>query len=169
MKHTKISADKVRIGQVRYFDTTVNASEIPEEKAYAFLVNINGTYVNPFNPLEEVPVYDRVNYTNSLSNGESYGTKIKLVNGEVKDGMCYILEKKDGRDIFDKEMVTLNDMKDYMLKTTDFFVDRMEAVNDGRLKPKELAYRYAQMEDDYIKKMKLDIYLQREKEKVKIK
>lgn len=169
MKHTKISADKVRIGQVRYFDTEVNASEIPEEKAYAFLVDVNGTYINPFNPLEEVPVYDRVNYTNTLSNGETYGTKIVLVNGEVKDGMCYILEKMDGRDIFDKEMVTLNDLKDYMLKSTDFFVDRMEAVNDGRLKPKELAYRYTQMQDDYIKKMKLDMYLNREDEKVKIK
>lgn len=165
MKHTKISADKVRIGQIRYFDVERNASEIPEEKAYAFLVNVNGVYINPFNPLEEVPVYDRVNYTNTLSNGESFGTKIKLVNGEVREGMCYILEKMNGRDIFNKDMVTINDMKDYMLKSSDFFVDRMNAVNNGSLKPKELAYRYAQMEDDYIKKMKLDIYLKREKEK----
>lgn len=161
MGHTKISADKVRIGQIRYFDAEMNASEIPEEKAYAFLVDINGTYINPFNPLEEVPVYDRVNYTNTTLDGETYGTKIKLVNGEVQEGMCYILEKGDGRDIFDKDIVSLKDMEDYMFKSSDFFVDRLSAAKKRGLKPRDMTYRYVQMEEDYIKKMYLDMYLNR--------
>ena len=170
MKHTKISADKVRIGQMRYFDKKGNGTEIPEEKAYAFLVNVNGVYINPFNPFEEVPVYDRTNYTNTTLDGVSYGTKIVLASGEVKDGPCYVLEKGDGREIFDKEEVTIKDLEDYMFASQDFFFDRMEVAKANRWKPKEMLYRYTQMGDDYIKMMNLDMYLSREEkaiEKVK--
>ena len=74
MRHTKISADKVRIGQMRYFDIERNGTEIPEDKAYAFLVKVNGVYINPFNPFEEIPVYDRTKYTNTtlLQQKDSY-------------------------------------------------------------------------------------------------
>ena len=168
MRHTKISADKVRIGQVRYFDMERNATEIPEDKAYAFLVNINGVYINPFSPLEEVPVYDRTNYTNTTLDGESFGTKIVLASGEVKEGFCYVLEKISGKEIFNKDIVTIRDLEDYMFDTNDFFFDRLTVGKDGRWKPREALYRYMQMEDDYIKKMKLDMYLNRE-EKIKTK
>ncbi len=170
MRHTKISADKVRIGQMRYFDIERNGTEILEDKAYAFLVKVNGVYINPFNPFEEIPVYDRTKYTNTTLDGESYGTKIELACGEVKEGPCYVLEKLDGRDIFDKEEITISDMEDYMFASQDFFFDRMEVAKNNRWKPKEMLYRYTQMGDDYIKMMNLDMYLSREEkaiEKVK--
>ncbi|MBR2679022.1 MAG: hypothetical protein IKE63_06355 [Bacilli bacterium] len=169
MRHTKISADKVRIGQVRYFDIERNATEIPEDKAYAFLINVNGVYINPFNPLEELPVYDRERGENYTLDGVPHGTKIKLVNGEVKEGPCYVLEKTDGREIFDKDIVTISDMEDYMFASNNFFVDRMDVAKANRWKPKEMLYRYFQMEEDYIQKMNLDMYLNREKEKVNTK
>ena len=170
MKHTKISADKVRIGQMRYFDMEGNGTEIPKEKGYAFLVNINGVYINPFSPFEEIPVYDRGREQNYTLDGEPYGTKIKIASGEVKEGPCYVLEKDDGREIFDKEEVTMKDLEDYMFASQDFFFDRMEVAKANRWKPKEMLYRYTQMSDDYIKLMNLDMYLnEKEKAVVKIK
>ena len=170
MRNTKIEANRLRLARLRYFDEVANAVEIPSEEAYAFLVDVHGTYINPFNPFEEVPVYDRTNYTNTTLDGVSYGTKIVLASGEVKDGPCYVLEKNDGREIFDKEEVTIKDLEDYMFASQDFFFDRMEVAKANRWKPKEMLYRYTQMSDDYIKLMHLDMYLNREEkalEKVK--
>ena len=169
MRNAKISADKVRIGQVRYFDIERNATEIPEDKAYAFLVNINGVYINPFSPLEEVPVYDRTDYSNYTLDGIPHGTKIVLASGKVKEGPCYVLKKISGKDIFNKEVVTIKDLEDYMFASEDFFFDRLTVVKDGRWKPKEMTYGYFQKENDYLKKMKLDMYLTREESVVKTK
>lgn len=175
MEHTKISADKVRIGQMRYFDMERNGTEIPEDKAYAFLVNIGGVYINPFDPLEEIPVYDRGREENYTLDGEPYGTKIKLVSGEVKEGLCYVLEKADGREIFDKEEVTMQDLVNYMLSSKDFFFDRINIDRDGHWNYRNswnygYNYRYTPelMRDDRIKRMNLFKYLNR-KEKTLVK
>ena len=56
-----------------------------------------------------------------------------------------------------------------MFASNNFFVDRMDVAKANRWKPKEMLYRYFQMEEDYIQKMNLDMYLNREKEKVNTK
>ena len=169
MKNKEISTDRVRLAQIRYFDVAENASEIPSEKAYAFLIKVNGVYINPFNPLEEVPVYDRLWYSNTTWEGREFGTKIVLAQGEVQEGKCYILEMEKGKDIFDKKSVTIKDLEDYMFKSDDFFADRLTVGKSKHWKPKELLRRYRQMEDDYIRELKLEEYLKREKPIKKIK
>ena len=164
MRHTNIEASRVRLAQVRYFNAKENASEIPEEKAYAFLVNVNGTYINPFNPLEEVPVYDRVWYGNVREDGESYGTKIVLVNGEVQEGVCYILESFDVRDIFEKEVISMKDIEDYMFDSDAYFIDRIELIENRKLNPMEKLRRNKKIVEDIEKGMKLKEYLIREKQ-----
>lgn len=169
MKNIEIDANRVRLAQIRYFDVEANASEIPMEKAYAFLVKVNGVYINPFNPLEEVPVYDRAWYSNTTLEGREFGTKIILAQGEVQEGKCYILEMEKGEKIFDKEVVTIKDLEDYMFQSDEFFVDRLTIGKKKPWKPKEMLSRYRQMENDYIKEMKLEAYLNREEEYQKIK
>lgn len=169
MRNKEISADKVRLAQVRYFDVEANASEIPEEKGYVFLVNINGTYINPFNPIEEVPVYDRTWYSNTTWAGREFGTKIVLVQGEVQEGICYILEWEKGKDIFDKDVVSLKEIEDYMFESDDFFIDRLEISRDRRWNPKEKLLRYKQIVEDARKGFILDEYLNREKGYQKVK
>lgn len=164
MRNERVDAKRLRVAQVRYFDVEKNASEIPEETAYVFLVNVNGTYINPFNPLEEVPVYDRAWYGNVTENGESYGTKIVLVNGEVQEGVCYILESFDVRDIFEKEVISMKDIEDYMFDSKLYFIDRIELNENRKLNPMEKLRRNKKIVEDIEKGMKLKEYLIREKQ-----
>lgn len=162
MKNIEIKANKVRLAQVRYFDVEENASEIPHEPAYAFLIKVNGVYINPFNPIEEVPVYERVWYSNTTWEGREFGTKIVLAQGEVQEGKCYILELEMGKKLFDKDMITIKDLEDYMFNSEDFFVDRLEVGKNKPWKPKEMLLRYKQMQSDYIKMLNLEEYLNKE-------
>ena len=45
MNDKVIEASRLRLAQVRYFDSKRRASEIPPMRAYTFLVNVNGTYI----------------------------------------------------------------------------------------------------------------------------
>ena len=41
MRNEKIKTSKIKLAQMRYFDAERNGSEIPVEKCYAFLIDIN--------------------------------------------------------------------------------------------------------------------------------
>ncbi len=125
MKKIMIDTKRIKLAKVTYFDTRYNGSAVPSVDAYAFLVNVNGTYVNPFNVAEELPVYDRVPYSNTTRDGDDFGTKIVLANGEVKDGPCYVIEKVNVEDYYDKKQMSLSMLEDCMLRSNNFFIDRM--------------------------------------------
>ncbi|MBQ6497202.1 MAG: hypothetical protein IJI58_00610 [Bacilli bacterium] len=163
MKNTEISVKNLYIGEIRCFNTALNLTYIPEkdQKGYAFLVDVNGVYINPFNPLEGLPVYSRTCYSSYTINGEPHGNKIEIAYGEVKDGKCYVIDYEKPEDIFDKDTVTIKDLEDYMFKADKFFVDRITIGKEG-CKPRDLLYRYVQMEKDCAKKMKLDMFLEEE-------
>lgn len=167
MRNTSVEADRVRLAKVRYFDEEENAVEIPVEEAYAFLVNVNGTYINPFNPLEEVPVYERAWYGNYTKDGEAYGTKIILKNGKVQEGMCYVLEKDSAKEIFEQDEISIKDMEEYILSSEKYFIDRLDITK--KFGPREKLLRYRQMTSDVENKLRLEEYLNREKIVQKIK
>ena len=125
MKNLEVDVSKVKLAQLRKYDIKRKASEIPEKKAYAVLVEVNGTYINALNPLEELPVYGRSPYANITSDGlHEYGNKIMLMNGEEKDGPCYILESTDMRYEFHKSRVSMKDIENYVLNSKSFFASK---------------------------------------------
>jgi len=149
-----INTKKLRLGQVRYFDTKTNSSEIPELSVYAFLYEVNGTYVNVLDFTRDYPVFDRYIYTNYASTGEAYGNKIQLVNGELKDGLCYILERGDASRLLGKDEVTLNDLLLYVINSDKFFIDRISLLEnvrgiDGFIVKRKLKEDYSKLDEFY--------------------
>lgn len=130
MSNSLIDTKRIKLGKVTFFDTEHNGTAVPSVDAYVFLVNVNGTYVNPFNVASELPVYDRVPYTNTTRDGEDFGTKIVLANGEVKDGPCYVIEKIDISSYYGKEQMSVDMLRDIMLKSDKFFVDRLGVLEE---------------------------------------
>ena len=126
MKNKGIDISKIRLAQIRYFDADRKGSLIPEERAYVFMVDIGGEYVNLFNPSENLPVYGRTPYSNTTRYGIEFGTKIVLLQGEIQNGPCYIIEKINPDDIFRKEEVTVEEIENYMLQSDRFFIDRID-------------------------------------------
>ena len=152
MRNIKVDASRVRLAQLRYFNLERNASEIPEIEAYAVLVDINGTYINVLNPLEELPILDRTPYTNVTPDGlHEFGNKLILVNGESQDGPCYVLEKGDLKGDLRREKVSVTDIENYVLDSKLFFVDRVELLEKERRLSNGKYYKDLYLED--IKKL----------------
>ena len=108
MKNYIIPVEKIKKAQLRFFDG--NGTEIPEIKAYAVLIKKKDSYINLFNFLEDCNVYDRLPYSNSTQSGEDYGTKIRLVAGEEKPGICYVLETKPMEELEGLRDIALMDL-----------------------------------------------------------
>ncbi len=124
--NNNIDAKRIRMGKITYFDVEHNGSLVPPIDTYVFMVNVNGTYINPFNLNMELPVYDRVPYSNTTRDGESYGTKIKHVQGEVENGPCIVLDKTDVGRLYGEEKISTDMLEEYMLRSDKFFIDRIE-------------------------------------------
>lgn len=122
----KIESERIRIGKITYFDVEHNGSLVPPVSAYVFMVNVNGTYINPFDLNMELPIYDRVPYSNTTRDGESYGTKIKHIQGEIENGPCVVLETTDVGRLYKEDEISTDMMEEYMLESDKFFVDRID-------------------------------------------
>ena len=125
MNEKMIDSKNIRLGRLTYFDTVHNGSAVPPVGAYVFMVK-DGLYYNPFDLTMDLPVYDRTPYTNTTKNGEDFGTKIVNVQGEVTDGLCVVLEKIDVGEYFGKEQMNLNMLKECILNSDSFFIDRIK-------------------------------------------
>ena len=148
MKNLEVDVSRIKLAQLRKYDARRKASEIPDKKAYAVMVEVNGTYVNVLNPLEELPVYGRTPYANTTRDGmHEFGNKIVLLNGEEKDGPCYILETTDMEHELHKEKVTIKDIENYVLNSKLFFVDRIKLLNGDRRIPRSLYNKRLVLED----------------------
>lgn len=157
MKNKGIDISKIKLAQIRYFDAERKGSLIPEEKAYVFLVDIGGEYINLFNPSEILPVFGRAPYSNITMDGVEFGTKIVLLQGEIQDGPCYIIEKINSDDIFRKDEVTVEEIENYMIKSDRFFVDRID-IFERRKSIMDLGKR-KKIRDDRVKLGKFEDYM----------
>ena len=159
MRNLKVDTSKVKLAQLRYFNLERKASEIPEDKVYAILVEVNGTYINVLNPLEELPVFDRSPYTNTTPDGKhEFGNQLFLINGELQDGPCYILEREDMKGELRREKVSISDIENYVLNSKLFFVDRVELLEKDKRLARDRYYKKLYLED--IRKLtKLNEYL----------
>lgn len=129
MENIKLPVKKIRRAEIRYFETDKNACEIPDIKAYSYFLDADGTYVNIFHPTEECNVYKRVPYPNFTQAGETFGTKIKLVDGQEEDGVCYILSTN--RLEYPEEYISIKDFAKLIIRMDEFVVDRIDLINNS--------------------------------------
>ena len=123
--NNEVKTSLLRIAQLRYFDTKNNGVAVPSINAYVFLVKIDNSYYNLFNPSMRLPVYDRVPYSNTTLDGVPHGSKITLVDGVCEDGFCYVLERISLEKELKVKQVPISVIKDYMFDSSLFFIDRI--------------------------------------------
>ena len=163
---TKIRTENLRLAQLRFYETQRNGTEILPMLAYAFLLKNGDQYINILNPEEEYPVYGRVPYSNTTISGEDYGTKIILLSGEERDGLCYVLENRSVSSMFgNKEEISFQELQKYVMFSSDFFVDRMKIVEEE----KKVLKRKGICQKDFEKHLLWNSILAKKEEEVQLK
>ena len=133
MENKIIDSKNICLAQLRYFNFERKSTVIPDEKAYVVLLNVDGNYSNIITG-EVLPVYGRVPYTNTTLDGEDYGTMLYSVTGEIKDGMCYLLEEKENFGMFvEKDRYSMKEIESKIINSSLLFVDRIDLLNKRKL------------------------------------
>lgn len=138
MLDKEIDTDKLKLAKLKYFDKKRMGVEVSEINAYAFLVNIDGKYVNVFDEsLSDIPVFDRTFYSNTTSSGIDFGTKLIYLSGKLETGPCYIVEQNDMKQKLGSSVVSLSDIERYILDSNDYFIDRESILSNPNMSRKE--------------------------------
>lgn len=117
-----VNVEDLFLAEVRRFDVEMNASEIPLVRGYTFLERDGDSYRNLFCPSLDYPVYVRTPYTNTTRDGEDYGSKIILAQGDVEDGLCFIIQSSLSK-MINQDKITTSELKKYVLQSDKFFLD----------------------------------------------
>lgn len=125
-KNKLVNTNNIKLAKVKYFDVEHNGVEVAKEDPYVFLYKLGDTYVNLFDPIENLPVYSRVPYSNTTRSGEDFGSKIVLTQGETKNGLCYVMENVEVKKLFNKDIISVSDLMNYMIHSEKFFLDRKD-------------------------------------------
>lgn len=121
--------NKVWIAEMKYYSKDDNGIEYTNPLSYAFIVDLgDGEFANPFSVSEDFPVFKRVPYSNCTCDGESYGSKVLLVNTIDRTGPCYVLGKKVEDMGFEGDIVSSEKLIDYMFENAQelYFKDRKQ-------------------------------------------
>lgn len=130
--------------------------EVSDNFAYAFLVKVSDdVYINPFEPLDLYPVFERVPYSNVTKDGESYGSKMRLLNDIDTTGPCYIV--MSGK-LFDKDLISYEELEEYILNSDKFFKDRFYIAKDRLAKLKQPLKMLSIMKKDVFQLDDMDKY-----------
>lgn len=125
----RIDINNIKLAKVRYFDEKNEGVEISKIEAYVLLININGEYVNFFDhDLRSLPIFKRAHCSNISHSGESFGTRLIYINGDLRSGPCYVIEDRDLSKYFERSVVSLNDLKKFIIFSNSFFVDRQPLI-----------------------------------------
>ena len=134
MENRVIKTEDLKLARVKYFDTEHNGAELTDIEAYVFLQKVGDEYANVFELSDPTPVLDRVPYSNYTKDEEPFGTRLVLVNGELSDGACYVIEPVKVDDMLESkkadkpEEVSLEDLTQYVIASDMFFVDRINLI-----------------------------------------
>ena len=122
----------VWLAELKYYSKENNGIEYNASPlSYVFLVDLgDGQYANPFNVGEDLPVFKRSQYANYTRDGESYGTKVYLVNNVNKTGACYVLSKNVTDMGIDDSIISYQELIDYMFDSGLYFNDRKQFIKD---------------------------------------
>ena len=126
-----IKVKDLKVADVRYFDMAHNGIEYAEPVSRVVLLNRGDTYINLLNPGEIAPIYRRIpNTTNAYSTEDYFGTKIEHVCGEEVTGEAWLLADVDFSRIFASDEVSLKEVEDYVLRSTFYYHNRAEIIEN---------------------------------------
>ena len=127
-----MNSKNIHIAQIRRmtFNHRGNlAAEIPQEiKAFAFLLEKDGEYINILDPMEDYPVYERRLGTNFTLDLEEYGSCIARISGEEQVGPIYLLEKYEGFKILRKKQVSYEELRNYVINNRSVYFPALEKL-----------------------------------------
>lgn len=168
----KIDTKKLNLAKLNYFDKEENGVEVSDIQAYAFLVELNGDYVNFFNPFgdEKLQVFKRTIYPNVTRDGEEYGNKLKKVSsGDTFDGPCYIIEKIDVTEMLGTDEISDEELGEYVCKSSKFFIDRIELLKKRKANSvRQRIFTNKKIEEDLQEMEKIDEYFDSHEKNKKI-
>lgn len=150
----KIKTKDLSLATLKYYEEGCGV-EVSDNFSYAFLVKVNGVYINPFSQLELYPVFERVPYSNTTLDGEEFGSKLRLLNDIDVTGPCYIIV---GTNMFDKEEISIEELENFILKSSNFFRDRFYIAKDRLTKFKQPLKMMSIMKKDVLKLDDIDEY-----------
>lgn len=129
-----IKTDRIKLSDLGYY-VRDKGVEHGDSLSKVILVDFdgNGSYVNPFCIEEAYPVFKRAPYSNETPSGVTYGTKLFPVSEDLVTGPCWGLCSDDFSETFGKEQVSLEELEDWVLSSSDFYKDRI-AIAKRRLK-----------------------------------
>ena len=133
-----INVKDLKVADVRYFDKENNGLEFVDAVSRVVILNRGDTYINLLNPGEIAPIYRRIpDTTNPFSTEDYFGTKIEHVCGEESSGEAWLLDDVDFRSVFHKDEVTIDEVENYVLRSSYYYHNRAELIerrlNQGRL------------------------------------
>ncbi len=128
----KIKTEKVNIGVIKEY--TDKGLLVSADYEYVLFVEEDNKYLDVFDTKKEekYAVFRRVPYSNSTSDGEPFGTKLLQVNEHnVKSGdECVVLLNMDFRNVFYKDEISLDELREFALKSKFFIRQRKEYILD---------------------------------------
>lgn len=153
METSKLYFDKnkVWLAEMKFYSKENNGIEVSDPLTYAFVVDLgDGQFANPFNVSDEFPVFKRTLYSNYTQDGEGFGTKVVLVNTIDRTGPCYILSKNVGDMGLMGDIVSSEQLIDYMFKNSDrlFFKDRKQFAKDKLKKRPFTLRKFMELEEE---------------------
>ena len=134
MENKIIKTKDLKLARVKYFDSEHNGVELTPIEAYAFIQwsDEDQRFVNLFDDEENLPVYARSLYPNVAPNGEEYGNRLINVYGPVENGPCFVIEPVDVSKLLDMKAITWEGLKEYVLHSDKFFVDRIPLIENEK-------------------------------------
>ncbi len=140
MENRLICTKNLKLARVKYYSNDRGGAEVSDVDAYVFLCKNGEKYTNPLDCFDEVPVFERVPYSNQTLDGEDFGTRLLHISGELQNGACYIVDPYQIGKVFGKDFISLSELKNYILNSDHFFVDRISIIN--QIKPFVLRARW---------------------------
>lgn len=138
-----INTKNLKLAAVRYYNDVRNGMEFTDPLSYVVLFNRGDTYINLLNPGEICPIWTRVpNTTNPIGSSDEYiGTKVDIVHGDIQSGEAWLIDDTDMSSFFDREVVSLRDVENYVISSNDYFHNRAELIQE-RLEKEKMFPRY---------------------------
>lgn len=125
----EFNVENLHLAEIRYLSLEDGGVELGDPIGYVFLVKRaerDRVYLNPISFDDDYAVFKRMPYSNTTKDGEDYGSKMKIVGNDyyLESGICFVLSDITAREIFEKDVVSMEELEDKILASNKYFVDR---------------------------------------------
>lgn len=153
----EFNVENLHLAEIRYLSLENNGVEFGNPIGYTFLMNRDSIYMELICCSSDIPVLKRLPFSNTTRDGEDYGSKMAVVGNKcyLESGPCYVLSNTTTREIFEKDVVSKEELEDYILASDKYFVDRKfiatERMDKEPSRMKRIIAKDKKDEEKYIK------------------